>query len=37
VAQTIAVPLASQNYVPAKDPKSTRLMIMVYWGTTIAP
>jgi hypothetical protein len=34
VAQTIADPLASQNYVPAPEPKSTNLLIMVYWGTT---
>jgi len=37
VAETIAGPLASQNFIPAKDPKTTKLMIMVYWGTTIAP
>ncbi len=36
VARTIAAPLAAQNYVPAKDPKATRLLIMVYWGTTRA-
>ena len=34
VARTIAVPLAGQNYLPAKDPNKTRLLIMVYWGTT---
>ncbi len=34
VAQTVAVPLASQNYVPAKDPKEAHLLIMLYWGTT---
>jgi hypothetical protein len=34
VARVISVPLASQNYVPSKDPKNTRLLIMVYWGTT---
>jgi hypothetical protein len=37
IAHTIALPLASQNYVPSKDPKETRLLIMVYWGTTSAP
>ncbi len=37
VAHIIANPLASQNYLPSKDPKSTRLLIMVYWGTTRAP
>jgi hypothetical protein len=33
VAHMIAGPLASQNYVPAKDPSTTKLLIMVYWGT----
>ena len=37
VAHTLALPLAAQHYVPAKDPKTTRLLIMVYWGTTVAP
>ena len=37
VARTIAAPLGSQNYIPAKDPKTTKLLIMVYWGTTEAP
>ncbi len=34
VARTIAVPLAAQNYVPARDPQQTNLLIMVYWGMT---
>jgi len=34
VAHMIAGPLASQNYVPAKDPNTTKLLIMVYWGTS---
>jgi hypothetical protein len=34
VARVISVPLANQNYLPAKDPKTTKLLIMVYWGTT---
>jgi hypothetical protein len=34
VARTIAVPLAGENYLPARDPRQTRLLIMVYWGTT---
>ena len=34
VAHAIAFPLAAQNYLPAKDPKQTKLLIMVYWGTT---
>ena len=36
IAKTIAVPLASQNFVSSHDPKNTRLLIMVYWGTTHA-
>jgi hypothetical protein len=34
VARTIAGPLATQRYIPAKDPKTTRLLVMVYWGAT---
>ena len=34
VARVMAVPLAGKNYLPAKDPKNTKLLIMVYWGTT---
>jgi hypothetical protein len=34
VARTIAGPLAAQNYLPTKDPNETKLLIMVYWGTT---
>jgi hypothetical protein len=37
VARVIAAPLAGQKYVPAKDPKTARLLIMVYWGTTAVP
>jgi hypothetical protein len=37
VARVIAVPLAAQHYIPASDPKTTKLLIMVYWGTTNAP
>jgi hypothetical protein len=37
VAHTIATPLAGQNYIPSQDPKTTKLLIMVYWGTTHAP
>jgi|CZKI01.1.fsa_nt_gi hypothetical protein len=37
VARTIAGPLASQSYFSSKDPKATKLLIMVYWGTTRAP
>ena len=34
VAQTMAGPLASQNYMPTREPKNANLLIMVYWGTT---
>lgn len=34
VARTIARPLLVQNYLPARDPAKTNLLIMVYWGTT---
>jgi len=37
VAHTIAYPLADKKYLPSKDPKTTQLLIMVYWGTTHAP
>jgi len=37
VAKVIAGPLASQKYLPAKDPNNTKLLIMVYWGTTTVP
>jgi len=37
IAHVIASPLAVQKYVPAKDPKNTKLLIMVYWGTTAVP
>jgi hypothetical protein len=37
IARVIATPLASQNYISAKDPNKTELLIMVYWGTTTTP
>jgi hypothetical protein len=37
VTRTIAPQLANQNYFPSKDPNSTKLLIMVYWGTTAGP
>lgn len=37
VAAVIAGPLADQHYVPDKDPNKTKLLIMVYWGTTDVP
>lgn len=33
-ARTIARPLATQQYLPSRDPKQTKLLIMVYWGMT---
>jgi hypothetical protein len=35
IARDIADPLARQNYLPTKDAKTARLLVMVYWGTTI--
>jgi hypothetical protein len=37
VAREIAGTLATQNYLPSKDPNSTRFLIMVYWGTSTGP
>jgi hypothetical protein len=37
IAHIMAVPLAAEGYVTARDPKTTNLLIMVYWGTTFAP
>ena len=37
VAHVIARPLALQHYYPCNDPAKTKLLIMVYWGTTHAP
>jgi hypothetical protein len=34
VAHVIAGPLADQNFVPTRDPNTTKLLIMVYWGAT---
>jgi hypothetical protein len=34
IAHVIGPTLAAQNYLPAKDPHQTDLLIMVYWGTT---
>ena len=34
IARIVEDPLAKQNYLPAKDPKNTGLVIMLYWGTT---
>ncbi len=34
IAHKIAGPLARQNYVTGRDPRSTKLLIMVFWGRT---
>jgi hypothetical protein len=34
IANDIAGPLAGQNYLPSLDPNRTKLLIMLYWGTT---
>jgi hypothetical protein len=34
IAHMLAGPLARQNYLPAKDPNTTNLLLMVFWGTT---
>jgi len=34
VAHVIAPALAAEKYLPSTDPVLTRLLIMVYWGTT---
>jgi len=35
IARLLAGPLARQNYLAAHEAKSTNLLIMVYWGTTL--
>jgi hypothetical protein len=37
VARVISVPLSEQNYWPDRDARSTKLLIMVYWGVTDVP
>src|SRR5271166_5802365 len=37
VARVIAAPLAAQKFVPSTEARETRLLIMVYWGTTAVP
>jgi hypothetical protein len=34
VARIVSTPLAAEHYVSARAPANTRLLIMVYWGTT---
>jgi hypothetical protein len=37
VSRVIAVPLAAQDYIPSDIPETAKLLIMVYWGTTVVP
>ena len=37
VARVIAGPLSAQHYLSSRDPKQTKLLVMVYWGATRAP
>jgi hypothetical protein len=37
VARTIAGPLQEQNYLPTRDPKATKLLVVVYYGRTRTP
>ncbi len=37
VVHTIAPTLAKQSYYPGKDPRTTKFLIMVYWGTSTGP
>lgn len=37
IARAIEGPLASQRYFPVRKVDSEKLIIMVYWGTTIGP
>lgn len=37
LAQKIAGALSRQNYVPSRDHNATKLLIVVYWGITLAP
>jgi hypothetical protein len=36
ILKVLAPPLAQDKYVPSRDQRTTRLLIMVYWGTTLA-
>jgi hypothetical protein len=37
IARQMAGALAQQNYLPASDPISAKLLIVINWGTTAAP
>jgi hypothetical protein len=36
IVRNVAAPLMAQNYIAAKDLKTAKLLVMVYWGTTKA-
>jgi hypothetical protein len=35
IAKAVEAPLAAQNFVLSQDPDATRLLVMVFWGTTV--
>jgi hypothetical protein len=37
VSRVISGPLAAQGYIPSEEDANARLLIMVYWGTTVVP
>jgi hypothetical protein len=37
VARVIAGPLRKRGYVPSRDTRGTKLLIVVYWGRTLTP
>lgn len=37
IAHTVEGALAGQGFYPSRDPKTTRLLIVVFWGTTREP
>jgi hypothetical protein len=37
VSRVLAQPMAAQNYLPSDDAVMTKLLILVYWGTTVVP
>ena len=37
ISKVLVGPLAAQGYVQSEDPRATKLLILVYWGTTIVP
>ena len=37
ISKVLVGPLSAQGYVQREDPMATKLLILVYWGTTIVP